>query len=488
MKMLKILGSIVLCLTTLFADVQLNVTDEFTQGDAVSFTIKATGKHITIDPVTMIDGFDVQNGGVSNNIQIYNGVRSEEKVQKYTLFPDRSFTIPPIKITIDGEEFFTPEKHISMVAASKTQSKLYDLSISVDKNEVFVGEEIELTLKFKYAANSKIIDLQFKDPVFENFWSKQFGKSKKYTQNGFYVQELKYLLFAQKSGELTLNPVKLEMAVADMNDPFSFLSGGMNKRLYSNELKINAKALPNGIKLIGDFRIDSKVSTTDIKAGEAVSFDINISGRGNLDDLDDIKLNIPNATIYENKAEKKYDVDSEGEYGGTYTKTFSIVANNDFVIEPIQVQFYDKESQTIQMVQTDRYEIKVESDAKQQIAPSVLEKLPQKVEEKVVTKTVYATTQEKVIYFILGMIVMAIVVSIIWWIKNRQSSNEKTDLPIQKKIKLAQTNDELLKILVAYLGKDEQLDSIIYSLESKNSVELKTLKKESIKIIERIIL
>lgn len=487
--MLKILGSIFVLVVSICADVQMKVQDEFIKGDAVSITIKATGKNISIDPIASIDGFTVQNGGKSNNIQIYNGNRTQETIQRFVLFPDKTITIPPIKVIIDGKEHFTKEKIVTITKPNKTQSSLFDLSIDVNKKDVYVGEDIELTLTFKYATTAKIIDLQFKDPVFENFWSKQYGKATKQMQNGYVIQKLRYLLFPQKSGALVINPVKLDLAVATSSDPFSFLSGGTNKRLYSNEIPIDVKPLPSPAKLIGDFSISSKVNTTKVESGEAVSFDIEIEGRGNVDDIEDLKINIPNATIYENKPEKKYNVDTKGKYGGTYKKTFSIVAQSDFVIDPIVIQYFDKNTQEIKTIQTKQHTITVlNAKTNPSTTQPVLEKLPEEKElkEKVIVKTVNASYKDKVIYFILGMIVMAIVITIVWIMFNRKQEKQKEQMPIQKQIKKTQTQEELLKLLVVYLGQDEQLDSIIYSLESKNSVELKELKKDLMKIVERI--
>ena len=73
-------------------------------------------------------------------------------------------------------------------------------------------------------------------------------------------------------------------------------------KIYSNALDLNIKALPSETNLIGDFDIKASVNKSDIKSGEAISFKLEIKGSGNIEDIKDIKLNIPNTTIYENKA------------------------------------------------------------------------------------------------------------------------------------------------------------------------------------------
>ncbi|MEA1914800.1 MAG: BatD family protein, partial [Campylobacterota bacterium] len=344
MMIIRVLGNLIIFATFMLANVQLHVDDEFIAGDAVTFSIKAQGEDIEFPPISTIENFDVHKNGSSNNITIINGKRSEHRVQSYKFFPNKSVLIPAFKIMIDGQEVFTKEHNITQKKIQKTKSNKFDLKIEVNKSKAFVGEDVKLVLRFKYAKNANILDLGFNNPVFENFWSKQYGKPKKYQKNGFIVQELTYLLFPQKKGLLKINPVKIDMILSDPKDPYSFLGQGINKRLYSNDLQLEVDALPDDVALIGKFKLKSKVNKRTLKSGEATAYSITVEGRGNIDDLDDVKLDIPNVTIYENKAEQKYNVDTNGNYGGVYTKSFSIVAQDDFVIPSIEISYLDKKS------------------------------------------------------------------------------------------------------------------------------------------------
>jgi hypothetical protein len=484
---LKILGSIIVFSTYIFANVQLIAPNEFIQGDAVVFSIKASGEDIEFPIIANIDGFDVQKNGSTNNITIINGKRSENRIQSYQFFPNKSVTLPPFGVKINSQTKYTKEHKIKLSKIKKSNSKLYDISIKIDKKKVYVSEDIKLTLTFKYAKNANIVDIGFTDPVFDNFWSKQYGKLIKYEQNQYIVQELTYLLFPQKDGKLTINPVKIDLVLQNPRDPFSFLGQGINKRIYSNQIEIEAMPLPNGIKLIGDFKITTKVNHTKVKSGQAVAYSINIEGRGNIDDLDDIKLNIDNVTIYENKAQKSYDVDTKGRYGGTYSKNFSIVSSNDFTIPSISIKYFDKKTKKIKTIKTKSYDIKVEgssaNNTPKQVKLQKLETKP-KVKEKIVVKTIDTTTKDKVIFFIFGMVIMLFLVFVYIYISRLKSSKKDIELPLQKKVKKLNNQEQLLKLLVVYLGKNKKLDEIIYELENSTDIDIKKVKKQILLILK----
>ena len=95
--------------------------------------------------------------------------------------------------------------------------------------------------------------------------------------------------------------------------------------------------------MIGDFNISASVNKIDIKQGESVSLKLEISGVGNFDDIEDIKLDIPNATVYDNKPDVKTKYSDLG-YEGTYTKVFSIIPESSITIPSIKLKYFDKKN------------------------------------------------------------------------------------------------------------------------------------------------
>ena len=165
-------------------------------------------------------------------------------------------------------------------------------------------------------------------------------------------------MFPQKAGKLEIGPLKIGLITRDnrYENNFFLTSSTKSTPVYSNTINLDIKTLPNDIKLIGDFEISTTIDKNSIEQGDAVAFNVTIKGRGNIDDIDEVKLNIPNTTVYENSAVKKYDM-TNNKYGGVYTKAFSIVGTQDFKIPSITIKYFDKDTKTIKILKTKRYDI-----------------------------------------------------------------------------------------------------------------------------------
>ena len=485
------LGKILLLLIfpiVVFAQVSLNAPQSFFEGDNVEFSLSVSGKDIKLPDIKDIDGFIVQSLGTSTQTNIINGVRSDKVIKKYAFRPTKETIIPSFEISVDGKTKKTKPQKIMMKKVNKTISNDYDLTISVDKKEVYVGESIHLTLLFKYKKDLNLIGLEFEKPKFESFWVKELKANENLPiENGYTYQKLEYILFPQKSGKLYIGPMKIEAVTTQnsYNNSFFVTAPTNRTKIYSNKIEFDVKALPNDIKLIGDFSIDATIDKDNVKEGEAVSYKVTIKGRGNVDDIDEVKLTIPDATIYENPSEKKYDI-QDNIYGGIYTKAFSIVPTRSFTIPEFKLQYFDKESKTIKTIKTKSFKIQIEQQEKKTTKLEVSEEKNHIENTKSTAQVIQVSINEKILYFILGL-VFGIVLMIIIFIVMQKKSKKKEDTPLIKIIKQSKTSTELLKNLVVFIKIDKDLDKIIFDLESNVDLqELKHIKKEIIMILNAL--
>jgi hypothetical protein len=492
------LGKIFLILLTpliLFANsIKIEAPNSFYSGDTVVFKLTASGSGDVLFPdITNIDGFAVQSSGTSSQTTIINGVRKQTLTKTYAFKPNKEVTIPSFTATIDGKRYKTKPKKLKKLKVEKTTSPYFDLEISVDKKSVYVGEEIRFKLKFKYNKNLQIVRLNFEKPQFENFWTKELNSPKQKNQGDFVHQELNYILFAQKAGKLEIEPLKIGIEVVDNRGGanYGFFSAASTKTIpvYSNQLTLDIQELPSGINLVGDFDIKTTIDKSVIEKGGAVAYKVIISGRGNIDDIDETKLQIDKTTIYDNPAKKEFNI-LNNQYGGTYTKSYSIVASSDFTIPSIELKYFDKTTKMIQIKKTKSYTIKVKGVNTQkktlQTAPKPQESNTQtetKTKEIIETKVIVTSDYQKLIYYIFGILSGLLIFIVYNKLKNKQK--EKKEKPIVHLVKKAKTKQELLKILVVYINIDEQLDKIIYKLEDTDDItNLKELKKEVIEILK----
>lgn len=482
--MIRILLIFTFFINILFANVILKAPSSFISGEPLKFEIEYRGSEEPSFPnIEKIENFRVASAGRSNQISIINGNRSQVITQSYIFYPNKDITIPPFEIKTKSQVFKTKEKKISMNVATKTKSKDFDLSLSVDKNSLYVGESLILTLKFKYRLGINILNMELNKPSFDGFWAKTLGQSVRAVEGEYEIHTLKYLLFPQREGKRTLEPISINIALQDdsIRSYSLFRSPAKVRRFYSNKIDLDVKPLPDNLKLIGDFKITSSVDKTSVKLGEAISYKVQISGSGNLDDIEDIKLEIPNATIYENKPLKKFEF-KDGKYSGIYTKTFSIVGNTSFKIDAIKLSYFDINEKIKKETETKSYDIDVTANV--QVANNhVLEKIQTKAQEKVIVKT--TSKKDKVIFFVLGMISGVLLIVLLYYIKLKKVQKKEDDKPLVKVVKKLSNKNELLRVLAPYLSKDKQLDSFIYTLEKSEQKDFKNIKKDILTILKK---
>ena len=488
------LGKLILIIGIIFtnsivnAAVALQAPESFYKGDVVNFTIIASGKEIKIPEITNVDGNVVQKTRTSHHTIIRNGKRNFQLIQGYAMVATKDITIPSFEILIDNRIEKTEAKTIKMQEVVKTKSDLYDLSISVNKNEVFVGEAIEFTLQFKYKKDLQIVNLDFKKPGFENFWVKDLQTQNQQNADPVYeTQEIKYLLFPQKNGKINLSNVRIDVTTMKNSSAGSFYLSTPTETtpVYSNNIELNVKALPSGVNLIGNFTISSTVDKTSLNQGEAVSYKLNIEGRGNIDDLDEVVLDIPNATIYDNPSQKQYNI-KNNLYGGKYTKVYSIVSQDDFTIPAIEIRYFDKKTLEVKTIRTKSYDIKVNGQVTKKKTLEVSAADTQdNTKNSLQIESVKTSMFEKIIYFIYGVLFTLVIVGIYWYFKNRVNKEDESIL--FQRLKKAKTPDELFKMLVVYINIDEELDKIIYKLENISMQEYKNEKAALLKTLKKLV-
>ncbi len=481
MKKLFFFFSFILFPFFLQGSVTLKAPDSFINGESYVFEYEAVGSSVDFPKIKEIDGFIVEDLGSSRSLQIINGNYDEKILKRFRIVPNKNFTIPPFIFKIDGKELKSEEKKVLERKIQKTSSDNFDLTITPSKNQLYVGESLIVKLTFKYKRGLQITNLGFESPHFENFWYKKIDNSnKRYEENGYMVQELDFLLFPQKSGTLEIKPLRVDVQMLDTSSSpsnFTFFSSAPKlKKVYSNNLSFNVKALPDNVTLIGDFILNASIDKSEINLGESINYRLEITGFGNFDDIEDFKLDIPNTTIYDNKAkiETKF---KDNKYEGKYSKVFSLVPNSSLEIPPFELKFFNKEENKVKTLKTKSFKIKVNGEKQKNV---VLQK-PIEKEEKVLIEKEFPLV-EKIKYFLFGALFILLIFCLYIYVKLQKSKKKIKETSLNKLIKSSKDKSGLMKILIPYLKKDNELDNLIFECE-KSNLEFKVLKK---KVLEKI--
>ncbi|WP_419765510.1 MAG: BatD family protein [Arcobacter sp.] len=474
--------------TFLYSDVLLKSNDSFILNENFVFELEAQGSNIEFPDIKKIDNQVVVNLGTSRSMTNINGNIINKIKKTYSFKPQNNFTLPSFEVKVDGKVYRTEEKIITQQTVKKSQLSNFDFQISLNKSSLYVGEEAVLNLKFKYKKDLEIVDLSFLMPIFNDIWSKKIEEqNSSYKENDFIVQELNFLISPQKSGLLEVPSIKIEAKVVDMNNySYSLFSQGTKtQKIYSNSLKLDVKPLPDNVNLIGKFDISTSISREEIDEGESISYKVEINGIGNIEDISDIKLKIKDVTIFEDKAKIQTKINNNKNVG-SYKKSFSIIANKDFEIPTIELTYFDKKTKKVVVKKSKNYKVKVKKVDKE-VSFKGLEKA--KVEEKkeiIKEKIVYKTSiKEMILFFIFGILFTILIFGLYFYVKNRKSV-QKDDLPLVKLIKISKTDNEVIKLLLPYIGYNKTLDEMIFKLEKSEDIDLKNIKKEIIKIVESL--
>ena len=488
MKSYKILLLLLLSISSLFGNIKLAISSNVViKDEAFIFVLEAMGNDITFPNITSIDSNIVEENSSSTSTSIINNQINKIVKKSYFFKPTKDFILPSFEFSIDGKKYSTKEEKITVEKASKTQSDLFDFTIKTNITDLYIGENFILTIVFKYAKDSKVEKIYLEKPNFNNFWYKQLDDSKNYEDGDFIVSEAKFLMFPLKEGNLEIEPVKVNAQIRD-NNSYSIFSSTENKKIYSNSLEFNIKKLPQNIKLIGDFEIEAFVDKQKIKAREAISYRLKISGSGNIDEIEDIKLPLDNFTIYENKPSVKSEVIND-KYIGEYEKVFSIIADKSFDIPSITFEYFNKNLNKVIKKQSQSFHIEVIDDIIKNVPileKSIIEK-PQSKEKnsneiiKIIEKN---STIDRILFFSLGVITSLLIISLYFYVITSRRKKDEESRPLLRKIKNSKTKEELIKILAVYIKFDSSLDDLIFNLEKTDDV--KSLKKEIIKSIKEL--
>tara|TARA_R110001583_G_scaffold50577_9_gene158005 strand:- start:7756 stop:9477 length:1722 start_codon:yes stop_codon:yes gene_type:complete len=259
-----------------------------------------------------------------------NGVRSYSKSYSYTLSPTSKgkFIIKQATIVIGGETYKSLASEVEVTAAvdkpsdQMTADDVADenlhLVAEISKTNPYLNEAITVIYKLYVSPNISVSNYQPLDnPTYNNFWSQDIKVSALSAQNGTYkgkpyryVTLKRVVLYPQKSGELNIEPLSLEVTVDVPTGRRDFFGGRVyaqtNKTVSAGNRTINVKALPlanqpaNFSGAVGDFDFVVTTSKKSLNATESLQATIEVNGKGNLKLFKLPELELPSALeVYE---------------------------------------------------------------------------------------------------------------------------------------------------------------------------------------------
>jgi len=402
-KLIPLLCLVLLCSITFAAEINFTASvDQTSVGidDQIQLTVTVQGQDIGRVPnpeLPALADFDRlgSTSSQSTNISIINGRMSQQQTISFIYFlrPKNTgtLTIDPCKLNFKGQTYQTEPITIQVQKGSvqKPQTQQPNISpfqaptqeavsiqgnlmlvASPDKRTVYKGEQVtvEFTLYTRLQLGNLSMD---KLPGFSGFWVEKLYDAQQLNFQERMIEGKKYsacllkrvVLFPMQSGELTIEPMSLNGAVARApRDFFDFFETTEPIKIQSQSIKINVLPLPETGKPVdfsggvGQFNIKATLKPDSSVNGEPVNLTIKISGTGNVKLID--KPNLPpiaGLKVLDPEVNDKTSTEG-GRISGYKEFKYPIIPQRDgrHEIPAVKLNYFDPKDKSYHAVETEK--------------------------------------------------------------------------------------------------------------------------------------
>ncbi len=522
----------------------------------LTYTVNGEGRDLRI---AELPDFEVLYGpsvSRSSNISVINGQTSTSTTNSftYTLMATKegSFNIPPASIKVDGSEYKSngltikvlPQDNTNNNAGNSSQSRSGQSTTpstgsgSISSDDIFVRMHVSKNAMYEnegFLVSFKVYSLYdiagFENPKFPDFTgfiaheielpNNRQLIIENYNGRNYYTYMLKQaVLYPQRSGNIPIPSGKIDVVLRirsqqrarSIFDEFFDNYTNVKKSLTINSSSVNVKPLPSGKPAsfsgaVGDYKMTSSISTENLKANEAVTVKIDISGSGNIKLIKNPEIGFPNSfEVYDPKVNLTVKTTTNGVSGSKSIEYLAIPRYpGDFTIPSVYFSFFDVKSGTYKTLSTPEYNLQVEKgEGTGNATQQVYSNFSNKEDLQFIGKDIryikidnFSFNQKNDFFwgniaYILWYIIPALLF-VIYFIINRKQAKENANIALvrtkkankvaSKRLKTAgkllkenQTEafyDEVLKATWGYLS--DKLNIPVSSL-TKDNVELEMIK------------
>ena len=331
-------------------------------------------------------------GGPNQSIKTsyVNGERSFSKTYSYFLKPLKkgNLKITQASIEIEGEIYKSLPLEVfitdSVNQPSDSVTQYYndddiELRALVSKGSPYLNEPITVIYKLYYKAPINISDARENEtPNYKDFWSQTIKIPQLKVQREIYrgqdynvVEWRKVVLYPQKSGELEISPLSLNLVLdvpTDKRDFFGNVIYDQTSQFISTGMrKINVKDLPRAGKpdsftgAVGQFDFDVILNKSSLRATESFTAELKVNGNGNLKLFDLPNILVPNSMeLFDPEREELINTNLSG-MNGTVSKSFTIIPKfqGNFPIEEVEFSYFDPNTEQYKVLKSPRLTVDV---------------------------------------------------------------------------------------------------------------------------------
>lgn len=369
------------------------------------YTVNATGKDLRTSD---FNNFEVLAGPFesrSSSYQIVNGKTSSSVSVSYTYtlqaVKTGTFTIPSASIVVEGKKYNSNGLSIKVLPADdnsaakqgreERQSSASGQGISnenvfiranVSKSNVYEQEPILVTYKLYtlldvvQCANRKMPDFKgFMKNEIELSQNKQFSYENFNGKNYGTVVLYQALLYPQQAGELKIDKAVFDAVIRVENrqqvrsifDDFFDSYTNVQKTITAPATVVRVQPLPankpaNFNGTVGALSMTSTISAENVKANDAVTLKVFISGSGNMKLIQNPEIKFPDGfEVYDPKVNNNFKTNTNG-ISGTKIIEYMFIPRHggDFQIPSAEISYFDIREKRYKTLRTPVYNLKVQ--------------------------------------------------------------------------------------------------------------------------------
>ncbi|HOI41642.1 MAG TPA: BatD family protein [Elusimicrobiales bacterium] len=387
----------------------------------LTVTVSGDTANVPEPEIPRLDAFNVYSSGRSQNISFINGRVSSSVSFTYVLEPRYigKAVIPPISVFTGKEKFLTRQIEIEVRGTSKrpqpqprprpaprpgapaappagqgaqgssggtkvpqgAEEAPIFMVVEADKDSAYVNEQVTMSVKFftsvPLTSNPQYVPPSLKGLLAEDLPPVRTGetalKGRRYSYS-----EIRTALFGLQDGQAVIGRSKIIAQITgdtflDPMDPsffqkfFSMSMGqGRAHEVTSEPLSLRILPLPEGAPpgfkgAVGNYIVSASVDRKELKAGEALTLSVSVSGRGHLNTVTAPDLPATGDFRYYDTASSYSLTKHDDIVGGKKVFTTVMIPRSEGrqVIPPVKFSFFDPGTKRYHTAETKPIEINV---------------------------------------------------------------------------------------------------------------------------------
>ncbi len=391
--------------------------------------------------------------------------------------------------------------------------------ISINKSTLYQGEEA--IISYKLYTQVPLAQYQIDQlPRIKGFWSEDLSENwthvrqyeEHYNGRNYHVAEIRRgAIYPQESGTMKIDPLKTNVVAIVQNrmqrtgtlldffidDPFfsPVQQQAITKSLVSNAPTLHVKPLPEAPESfaggVGRFEVNAQSDLSELRANEAFTYRVTVSGRGNLSLLEAPQIDFPQGMeVYEPRIDDKI---TKGDNGLSGSRTFEWIVipqtQGDYEIPALEYTYFDPTSGQYVTRHSDAIKIKVAKGDGTATAKSEVKELNSDIHHIKKSTTLRKHGDEAKASWLFWLLILlsttgtAIAVAMIR--RQQQIAGDEGSMKLQRATKLAKKR---LRNAERYLsaGDDERFYEEIYKalwgcIADKFNIQMSLLSSETVK-------